>query len=326
MTSFLTIKPGQTEKLSIPGSHLEAAHLFDEDQIAAVNAALGAGRPLLVRGEPGIGKSQMARAVAKVLGRTYLPFVTDARSESRDLLWSFDAVARLADAQAQRGGGDGGRSLPVENYIRPGVLWWAFDWENAAKQTKDKLPVTAKRDGGKPENGSVVLIDEIDKADSDLPNGLLEALGVGSFEVRDQNKPVQISSKTPAPLIIITTNEERALPDAFIRRCMVLDMALPRLEEAVRNHMIKIGKVHFGEELSEDVLEAAARMVAEEREFAKENHWRPLPGQAEYIDLLRSVHAQADNPKARLSLLDTVGAFVLHKDPAAARHKAEHRK
>ena len=95
---YLEIQAGSQVRLQAPPGLPELVHVFDEDSIQAVNAALAARRPLLVRGEPGIGKSQLARAAAKALGRVYVPFVVDARIESRDLLWHFDAVARLAEA------------------------------------------------------------------------------------------------------------------------------------------------------------------------------------------------------------------------------------
>ena len=96
---FLTAQHGDTVVLAASPTVPEPVHVWDRREIAAVNAALAAKRPLLVRGEPGIGKSQLARAAAKALGRAFVPCVVDSRTESRDLLWHYDAVARLADAQ-----------------------------------------------------------------------------------------------------------------------------------------------------------------------------------------------------------------------------------
>lgn len=317
---FLSIPPGHVERLAVPGSSFDAAHVFEKSHIDAINAALGAGRPLLVRGEPGIGKSQLARAAAKVLGRAYLPFVTDSRSESRELLWSFDAVARLADAQAR---GAGECPLPVGNYLAPGVLWWAFDWISAKEQAGLAKMPSPEPDETLWRNGAVVLIDEIDKADTDVPNGLLEALGSGQFGVRDRVDPVRIKDKM-SPLVVISTNEERVLPDAFIRRCLVLHLSLPVEEAPTIRHLEKVGHAHFGEDLAQGILKKAAELVAGERKLARERHWRPLPGQAEYIDLLRSILVQGgrDNADRHQELLDVVAEYVLVKHPDAAEHWA----
>ena len=141
---FLTAQHGDTVVLAASPTVPEPVHVWDRREIAAINAALAAKRPLLVRGEPGIGKSQLARAAAKSLGRTFVPCVVDSRTESRDLLWHYDAVARLADAQlmgALRCADDKGEGtesaktqLAVRNYLQPRPLWWAFDWLNALAQ------------------------------------------------------------------------------------------------------------------------------------------------------------------------------------------------
>lgn len=109
-------------------------HLFEEPVITAINAALAVNRPLLIWGETGIGKSQLAKAVAQNLERVYIPFVCDAHTESRDLLWHFDAVARLAEAQVQGVTPKEERksdTLDNKNYIVPQALWWALNWQSA---------------------------------------------------------------------------------------------------------------------------------------------------------------------------------------------------
>lgn len=179
---ILDIRPGTEVRLTPLGGVADQVHVFEATTIDAVNAALAAGRPLLVRGEPGIGKSQLARGAAKCLERAYIQYVVDARTESRDLLWHFDAIERLAEAQlcgALKEDPEAVRErLRVEKYLRPGPLWWAFDWKDAEKQAglAGGSP-PPQRDGGKPGNGCIVLVDEIDKAETDVPNGLLEALG-----------------------------------------------------------------------------------------------------------------------------------------------------
>src|SRR3954466_8336689 len=179
---FLDVAPGHEVPLAPRGCLPGPVHVFERETIQAVNAALAAGRPLLVRGEPGIGKSQLARAAAKCLGKAYIPHVVDSRTESRDLLWHFDAVERLAEAQlsgALRENPETVRKrLEVQNYLRPGPLWWAFDWQDAEKQARlVQASPPSQRDGGDSSKGCVVLVDEIDKAETDVPNGLLEAFG-----------------------------------------------------------------------------------------------------------------------------------------------------
>jgi len=138
--SFLNVSPGSKYELACSGSMPEQVHVFEESAIDAVNAALAARRPLLVRGEPGIGKSQLARAAAAALGRAYVSCVVDARTESRDLLWQFDAVTRLAEAQLAHAGHETAEAvrgrLAVRYFVIPGPLWWVFNWESARSQAE----------------------------------------------------------------------------------------------------------------------------------------------------------------------------------------------
>lgn len=311
---------GDHETLVAPPGLPEQVHVFSADEVDAVDAALAAGRPLLLRGEPGIGKSQLARAVAKRLKRSFIPFVVDGRTESRDLLWSFDAVKRLADAQlAAPLGWDSATAeakLGIQNYLRPVPLWWAFNWPDAAEQgMRVKSPEPPQPDGGDWRNGAVVLIDEIDKAETDVPNGLLEALGTGQFTPLGRSHPV-VAAPPPA-LIIITTNEERALPDAFIRRCLVLYMALPKLpaqRPRFIDRLVSRGEAHFGTVVAPEVLKAAADQLADDRERAQNRQLRPLPGQAEYLDLVRALHALTPNdPKKQKRIIGKLARFTFGK-------------
>nr|VFK53607.1 MAG: AAA domain (dynein-related subfamily) [Candidatus Kentron sp. TUN]VFK55156.1 MAG: AAA domain (dynein-related subfamily) [Candidatus Kentron sp. TUN] len=308
-------------------------HVFDKSRIDAVNAALATGRPLLVRGEPGIGKSQLARATAKLLGRAYIPFVVTSHTESRDLMWRFDAISRLAHAQLGAAlGGDKDnlrRELALDNFIAPGPLWWAFDWNGARSQAARYLPSShcddeAKQvgnylqppqsDGGDHKQGAVVLIDEIDKAEMDIPNGLLEVLGKRCFLPEGFTERVYVEGVPP--LIIITTNEERAMPDAFLRRCLALHLALPSLpgeREKFQEILVERGGHHLPD-LDKTLLESAACLVAEDRIIAQNQHHRPLPGQAEYIDLLHAIHELAPgNPEAQQKKLEQVARYVVSK-------------
>ena len=303
--------------LPAQGSWPAAVHQFDAQSWWAIKAALAAQRPLLVRGEPGTGKSQMARAAAAALGRAFISEVVHARSESQDLQWRFDAVARLADAQAIGAARDMEAwevRLQPQNYLSPGPLWWAFDWTGAvaqAERNKSGLrPLIPE--AWSPERGCVLLIDEIDKAEADLPNGLLETLGNGGFAVPWLEKAVGHDPAQATPLVIITTNEERELPAAFVRRCLVLNLALPKDEGAFTDCMLERGELHFGEKCSHEVRREAARQLWADRRQALEAALSP-PGQAEYLDMLRVLVALADTPEAQLQVLKHIAGFALKK-------------
>jgi len=289
----------------------EQVHVFDDDSRMAVKSALAAGRPLLVRGEPGVGKTQLAAATAKVLGRPLVSCVVNARTESTDLLWHFDSVRRLAEAQVcgvlKLTDKELEEKLRVTRFVEPGPLWWGFDWKGAKNHAADNPCSTPPLDDGiDPDNGRVVLIDEIDKADSDLPNGLLEALGSGRFTPHGC-APVVVHH--PAPLVIITTNEERVLPDAFLRRCLVLHMSLPSTDDALRELLVQRGQRHFPG-ISEELLQDAANLLIEDRRAAT----TPKPGQAEFLDLLRAVQMLVEQKvDTAENLLKKVAGYTLKK-------------
>ena len=124
--------------------------------------------------------------------------------------------------------------------------------------------------------------------------------------------------------MVITTNEERTLPDAFIRRCLVLHLDLPKDRAKLVAKLIERGNTHFAECASSAVLEMAAKLLADDRAVAEQRHWRPLPGQAEYLDLVRSVVVQSKGDFAlQDKLIEQVAQFVLKKHPEAARELPE---
>jgi MoxR-like ATPase len=306
--------------LAATGSWPATRHQFDQKSIWAVKAALAAQRPLLVRGEPGTGKSQLARAAAHFLKRAFIFEVVQARSECSDLQFHFDAVARLGQAQTlgvlNKAQDELKALLAPDRFISPGALWWAFNWTGAEKQF-DKSNKAARRPekpaNRRPENGAVLLIDEIDKADADLPNGLLETLGNGAFTVPYLDEPVRVAPDGPVPLVVITTNEERELPAAFIRRCLVLHLKLPETDDELVRWLCARGKVHFGNGCSDTVKENAARQLIKDRSDAKKLGL-PAPGQAEYLDLLRAVIRIAEkNEQKQLEVLKAVNEFALRK-------------
>lgn len=166
-----------------------------------------------------------------------------------------------------------------------------------------------------PEQGSVLLIDEIDKADADLPNGLLETLGNGAFSVPWLNEPVGCQPETPTPLVVITTNEERELPSAFVRRCLVLNLELPQQKNHFIDKLVERGKLHFKQRCHADVYLQAAEQIWNDRQQAEIQGVTPS-GQAEYIDILRVLaNLQADVDK-QMDLLAKVGRYALRKYPS----------
>jgi MoxR-like ATPase len=266
----------------------------------AVDVALATGRPLLLRGEPGSGKSSLAAFIAQDRAWRYYEHVVTSRTQARDLLWAFDTVRRLADAQTR----PPGTSLNDSDYIEPGVLWWAFAPQSARRRGAPPgdaraAPAAAEPGGGvnagRSQDHAVVLIDEIDKADPDLPNGLLVPLASNEFLVTETRELIRkeapentLDPRFGRHLIVITTNEERELPNAFLRRCIVTWLPHPsaaRLAEIARAHLASWadGMSAEDEQLAEDL---AHRVEASRAEAARLNV-RP-PSTAEYLDAVRA--------------------------------------
>jgi MoxR-like ATPase len=300
---------GTAVPLPATGTWPPSVHRFDADTGAALRAAEAAGRPLLIRGEPGTGKSQTARAAAAAARRLFLSVVIDGRTEAQDLQWHFDAVGRLSDAQVGAQG-----ALAPDHYLSPGPLWWAYDWSGAAAQWE------RRKQGERPDHppgwtaaaGTVLLIDEIDKADPDLPNAFLELLGNRGFSVPYLGRRVVRGER--APLVVITTNEERELPNAFLRRCLVLTLRLPR---DLKPWLIHLGQLHLaqlglGERAFPAILDAAAdQLIADRNQAQGEQVY--APGLAEYLDLVIALaRLGADEPGQR-ALLGLVAGFALRK-------------
>jgi MoxR-like ATPase len=233
----------------------------------AVNAARATGRPLLVAGPPGCGKSTLARSVSEVLGWRYYAAVITSRTQARELLWTFDSLRRLQDAQVNK------LDPSEEAYTRPGVLWWALEPESAKALPRAHDPVLAGTG-----SDAVVLLDEIDKADPDVPNDLLVPLDTGRFVVDETGKEVKPTRKYQ---LIITTNGERELSPAFLRRCVLLNLTTPEEEE-----LAEIARLH---KLDGDdtLLKELASWLTSAAEEARQRGEREL-STAEYLDAVRA--------------------------------------
>jgi MoxR-like ATPase len=252
-----------------------SVYVYTADIILAVNVALATRRPLLVRGQSGGGKSSLARSVANVLKFRYYETVISSRTQARDLQWEVDLLRRLHDAQML---GEN-FSADMKRYVTPGPLWWAFNRDSAIAL------VGSKAEPGYPQKHknaerAVVLLDEIDKADPDVPNNLLVPLGSLQFTVEETLQEVKTTEKR-APLVFITTNDERELPAAFLRRCVEV-----KLPDADDKRLLQIGKAHFPKleaHLLKSVAEHMSQTVTAPGATAV-----TMPSPAEYLDTLRA--------------------------------------
>ncbi|QSB03107.1 AAA family ATPase [Methylomonas sp. EFPC1] len=306
------------------GSWRQGRYFLDKASAYALEMALATRRPLLVKGEPGLGKSYLARAAAAKLKRKFIAEVVNINTEGQDLLWRYDPVARLNDAHAGIKDDD---KLNPKHYLNPGVLWWTFGYESAAKQYNDVCRHKVYRpqisDDGELDNGIVLLIDEIDKAEPSLPNALLEVLGNGGFDVplleETIGKKQQTADKQPTPpLVIITSNDERELPAAFIRRCLVLHLAVD--DKNLETWFLERAKVHFNDNQCSDAIKRLAlqQLIADRQEA--ERHGTIKAGLAEYLDLLAALDEMTDSSLQgqerdayQQCLLAEIQHFVLRK-------------
>ena len=331
MTSIQDYPVGKPVQMLASQQWPAAVHRFDAKTVAALRAAEATGRPLLIRGLPGVGKSMTARAAAVHAKRPLLAQVIDGRTEADDLKARFDTVRRLADAQVPR---DADHPLADEaHYLTPGVLWWAFDWQGAADQQRLCRSTAAKAEatsvatelppGWNAETDrSVLLLDEIDKADPELPNALLEAFGANGFTAPVTGKTVLCPPRR-RPLVVLTTNEERELPNAFLRRCLVLWLALPEGEAELVAELVKIGTEHQQWLRQQKlrlglckVIDEAAQAVAASRRQTRDSGY--LAGTSEFLDLVAALaELWPDNRETQLKHLGDLQDFVLKKSGEA---------
>ena len=236
-----------------------ATYVSTDDLTLAVNAAITLERPLLVKGEPGTGKTMLAVEVAKALGLPLLEWHIKSTTKAQQGLYEYDAVSRLRDSQL----GDS-RVQEIRNYIVKGMLWQAFTSET---------PV-------------VLLIDEIDKADIEFPNDLLRELDRMEFFVYETRELIKAKSR---PVVFITSNNEKELPDAFLRRCFFHYIRFPDKET-----MEKIVEVHFPG-LKKSLLREALEAFFEVREVPG---LKKKPSTSELLDWLKLLLAEDIPPEA----------------------------
>jgi MoxR-like ATPase len=249
------------------------SYVATHDLKLAVNAALTLQRPLLIKGEPGTGKTMLAEEVARGLGMPLLQWHIKSTTKAQQGLYEYDAVSRLRDSQL----GDE-RVKNIDNYIVRGVLWQAFTAEE---------PV-------------VLLIDEIDKADIEFPNDLLRELDRMEFYVYETREMVRAVHR---PLVIITSNNEKELPDAFLRRCFFHYIAFPDADT-----MQRIVDVHHPK-IKQDLLEAALKSFYQIRALPG---LKKKPSTSELIDWLKLLLAEDIAPEALYSQDEKIVVPPLH--------------
>lgn len=281
-------------------------YVYAPELVRAIKVAMVTKRPLLLRGAPGCGKTTLASDLARQLGRVFLSQVVTSRTEARDLEWQFDAIRRLSDAQVNT---DEMRAQVADlaRYVEPQVLWWGFDPASARTRggatggAAPRIPA-AVADPATDSQGAVVLIDEIDKAEPELANDLLEPFDVDGFTVAETGRVVQ--RQRSRVFLVITTNEARDLPDAFLRRCVVFE-----LERPTAATLRQIAAAHLGADIGERVdLDAITGELDRLASTARERGLR-APGTAEFLDTVRAcaelgLSAQSDEWRAvtRLTL------------------------
>ena len=232
-------------------------YISTEGLNVAVNAAISLEKPLLIKGEPGTGKTELARQVSDSLRLSIIEWNIKSTTKAQQGLYEYDAVSRLRDSQL------GDKKIEnIKNYIKKGKIWNAFE-------SKER---------------SVLLIDEIDKADIEFPNDLLQELDKMEFFVYETNEIVKAKKR---PIVIITSNNEKELPEAFLRRCFFHYIQFPEIDT-----LKKIVQVHFPE-IKKSLLEAALNRFFEVREIPG---LKKKPSTSEALDWIKLLLLEDINP------------------------------
>jgi MoxR-like ATPase len=235
------------------------SYIATEDLRVAVNAAIALERPLLVKGEPGTGKTILAHEIAKALGKNLITWHIKSTTKAQQGLYEYDAVARLRDSQLGEA-----KVQDIRNYIQRGKLWEAFTAEAAP----------------------VLLIDEIDKADIEFPNDLLLELDRMEFYVYETRETVVAMHR---PIVLITSNNEKELPDAFLRRCFFHYIRFPE-----RDTMLRIIDVHYPD-IQKALVREALNVFYELREVPG---LKKKPSTSELLDWLKLLMVEDIPPDA----------------------------
>ncbi len=249
------IRQGRNLKMKFTSTD---SYIATEDLTVAVNAAVILQRPLLVKGEPGTGKTELARQVAQALGMPLMEWHVKSTTKAQQGLYEYDAVSRLRDSQLGEE-----RVHDVKNYIRKGKLWQAFEAEERV----------------------VLLIDEIDKADIEFPNDLLQELDRMEFFVYETGEVIKARQR---PIVIITSNNEKELPDAFLRRCFFHFIRFPEIAT-----LRQIVEVHFPG-IKEALLTTALTQFYELRDMPG---LKKKPSTSEVLDWLKLLLAEDLQPE-----------------------------
>jgi MoxR-like ATPase len=255
-------------------------YVATDDLLMAVNAAIALKRPLLIKGEPGTGKTILATEIARSLGKTLIEWHIKSTTKAQHGLYEYDAVARLRDSQL----GDD-RVHDIANYIKQGKLWEAF----ASADTP------------------VLLIDEVDKADIEFPNDLLLELDRMEFHVYETQETVKAKQR---PIVIITSNNEKELPDAFLRRCFFHYIRFPEADT-----MAAIVDVHFPD-IQKRLVKEALNAFYQIREVPG---LKKRPSTSELLDWLKLLVAEDIPPEAlratdgRTAIPPLYGALLKHE-------------
>jgi MoxR-like ATPase len=285
-----------------PGDRRDGlVYLYTDEIELTVNVGLATGRPILLRGKSGSGKSSLARNVALRMGRRYYEEVITSKTQHSDLLWRFDLLRRFRDAGANQLKQDG-------DYIEPRAFWWAFDPKLAASRGLAPLAPEQPAKDPSPVSGTnaVILIDEIDKADPDVPNNLLVTLGSAQFAVPYVND-LLVEAKAET-LVFITSNDERDLPAAFLRRCVTLE-----LEPPSEDRLVDIAAEHFG-----DSKPQRQRYKNIAKALYPEAASKPETSTAEYLDTVRACTQLGVEPVKDDPTWETIVRTTVRKTGTAA--------